>query len=107
MSSYFSIISFVGHCDAAGADGSKQSRSEKKSRKAMLKLGLKPVTGVSRVTIKRTKNVSCTYIALCDLCKCAASNQIIFCLRYFFSSQNLMCSRAQILRPTSYLGKQK
>ncbi|RDX67436.1 Nascent polypeptide-associated complex subunit alpha-like protein 2 [Mucuna pruriens] len=40
-----------------GAEGSKQSRSEKKSRKAMLKLGLKPVTGVSRVTIKRTKNI--------------------------------------------------
>ncbi|CAA0813074.1 Nascent polypeptide-associated complex subunit alpha-like protein 2 [Striga hermonthica] len=38
-------------------DGSKQSRSEKKSRKAMLKLGMKPVTGVSRVTIKRTKNM--------------------------------------------------
>ncbi|KAJ4835648.1 hypothetical protein Tsubulata_015325 [Turnera subulata] len=37
--------------------GSKQSRSEKKSRKAMLKLGMKPVTGVSRVTIKRTKNI--------------------------------------------------
>ncbi|KAF3775399.1 Nascent polypeptide-associated complex subunit alpha-like protein [Nymphaea thermarum] len=36
---------------------SKQSRSEKKSRKAMMKLGMKPVTGVSRVTIKRTKNV--------------------------------------------------
>ncbi|GMJ03638.1 hypothetical protein HRI_004033000 [Hibiscus trionum] len=31
--------------DAQGADGSsKQSRSEKKSRKAMLKLGMKPVT---------------------------------------------------------------
>ncbi|KAL2558866.1 Nascent polypeptide-associated complex subunit alpha-like protein 2 [Forsythia ovata] len=43
---------------AAGTNGSsKQSRSEKKSRKAMLKLGMKPVTGVSRVTIKRTKNV--------------------------------------------------
>ncbi|KAJ6418914.1 hypothetical protein OIU84_002144 [Salix udensis] len=42
----------------AGANGSsKQSRSEKKSRKAMLKLGMKPVTGVSRVTIKRTKNI--------------------------------------------------
>ncbi|CAI9775099.1 unnamed protein product [Fraxinus pennsylvanica] len=42
----------------AGTNGSsKQSRSEKKSRKAMLKLGMKPVTGVSRVTIKRTKNV--------------------------------------------------
>jgi nascent polypeptide-associated complex subunit alpha len=40
-----------------GTEGSKQSRSEKKSRKAMLKLGLKPVTGVSRVTIKRTKNI--------------------------------------------------
>ncbi|XP_011084581.2 nascent polypeptide-associated complex subunit alpha-like protein 2, partial [Sesamum indicum] len=38
-------------------DSSKQSRSEKKSRKAMLKLGMKPVAGVSRVTIKRTKNV--------------------------------------------------
>jgi nascent polypeptide-associated complex subunit alpha len=41
----------------AGTEGSKQSRSEKKSRKAMLKLGLKPVTGVSRVTIKKTKNI--------------------------------------------------
>ncbi|XP_071725240.1 nascent polypeptide-associated complex subunit alpha-like protein 2 [Rutidosis leptorrhynchoides] len=41
-----------------GVNGSsKQSRSEKKSRKAMLKLGMKAVLGVSRVTIKRTKNV--------------------------------------------------
>lgn len=39
------------------AEGTKQSRSEKKSRKAMLKLGLKPITGVSRVTIKRAKNI--------------------------------------------------
>ncbi|XP_010671320.2 nascent polypeptide-associated complex subunit alpha-like protein 2 [Beta vulgaris subsp. vulgaris] len=39
------------------AEGSKQSRSEKKSRKAMLKLGLKPITGVTRVTIKRAKNI--------------------------------------------------
>ncbi|OWM75506.1 hypothetical protein CDL15_Pgr021670 [Punica granatum] len=36
---------------------SKQSRSEKKSRKAMLKLGMKPIPGVTRVTIKRTKNI--------------------------------------------------
>ncbi|KAF9667248.1 hypothetical protein SADUNF_Sadunf15G0002700 [Salix dunnii] len=44
--------------DTPDANGSsKQSRSEKKSRKAMLKLGMKPVTGVSRVTIKRTKNI--------------------------------------------------
>ncbi|CAL9045496.1 unnamed protein product [Musa banksii] len=43
---------------ASGNDTTtKQSRSEKKSRKAMLKLGMKPVTGVSRVTIKRNKNI--------------------------------------------------
>lgn len=36
---------------------SKQSRGEKKSRKAMQKLGMKPVTDVSRVTIKKSKNV--------------------------------------------------
>ncbi|KAI4378209.1 hypothetical protein MLD38_015722 [Melastoma candidum] len=34
---------------APGSNGGcKQSRSEKKSRKAMLKLGMEPVTGVSR-----------------------------------------------------------
>ncbi|XP_062215601.1 nascent polypeptide-associated complex subunit alpha-like protein 1 [Phragmites australis] len=41
--------------DATGK--SKQSRSEKKSRKAMLKLGMKPITGVSRVTVKKSKNI--------------------------------------------------
>ncbi|XP_066331008.1 nascent polypeptide-associated complex subunit alpha-like protein 1 [Miscanthus floridulus] len=41
--------------DASGK--SKQSRSEKKSRKAMLKLGMKPITGVSRVTVKKSKNM--------------------------------------------------
>jgi len=41
-----------------GGDGkSKQSRSEKKCRKAMLKLGMRPVSGVSRVTIKKSKNI--------------------------------------------------
>nr|GFA00900.1 hypothetical protein [Tanacetum cinerariifolium] len=39
-------------------DGCKQSRLQKKSHKAMLKLRIKVVLGVSRVTIKRTKNVS-------------------------------------------------
>merc|ERR1712205_13012 len=36
---------------------SKQSRSEKKSRKAMQKLGMKPVSGIVRVTIKKSKNI--------------------------------------------------
>ena len=35
----------------------KQSRSEKKSRKAMQKLGMKPVPNVLRVTIKKSKNI--------------------------------------------------
>ncbi|XP_010251901.1 PREDICTED: nascent polypeptide-associated complex subunit alpha-like protein 1 [Nelumbo nucifera] len=48
--------------DAEGQQGdasgrSKQSRSEKKSRKAMLKLGMKPIPGVSRVTVKKSKNI--------------------------------------------------
>jgi len=97
--------------EAGGTEGSKQSRSEKKSRKAMLKLGLKPVSGVSRVTIKRTKNVShCIYCHLlfCDVSEMwMAFNQIVLCIRFFFSSQNLMSSRVQILRPMSYLGRQK
>ncbi|XP_010251322.1 PREDICTED: nascent polypeptide-associated complex subunit alpha-like protein 4 [Nelumbo nucifera] len=46
-----------GEQGAGANESSKQSRSEKKSRKAMLKLGMKPVTGVTRVTIKRTKNI--------------------------------------------------
>ncbi|GIL86359.1 hypothetical protein Vretimale_11691 [Volvox reticuliferus] len=42
--------------EGGGARG-KQSRSEKKSRKAMQKLGMKPVQGVTRVTIKKSKNI--------------------------------------------------
>jgi nascent polypeptide-associated complex subunit alpha len=36
---------------------SKQSRSEKKARKAMTRLGLKQITGVTRVTIRKAKNI--------------------------------------------------
>ena len=35
----------------------KQSRSEKKARKAMSKLGLKLMTGINRVTIRKAKNI--------------------------------------------------
>merc|ERR1712013_314929 len=34
-----------------------QSRSEKKARKAMSRLGLKVVAGVTRVTIRKSKNI--------------------------------------------------
>jgi len=35
----------------------KQSRGEKKARKIMAKLGLKLITGVTRVTIRKSKNI--------------------------------------------------
>jgi len=35
----------------------KQSRGEKKARKIMSKLGLKQITGVNRVTIRKSKNI--------------------------------------------------
>jgi nascent polypeptide-associated complex subunit alpha len=39
------------------SEESKQNRNEKKSRKAMQKLGMRPVPGVLRVTVKKSKNV--------------------------------------------------
>jgi len=46
---------------AAGADDGegkgKQSRGEKKARKTLSKLGLKQVAGVTRVTIRKSKNI--------------------------------------------------
>jgi|EP00505_MAST-04D_sp_SCG-Rhode-Island_P001493 nascent polypeptide-associated complex subunit alpha len=38
-------------------DDGKFNRSEKKSRKAMQKLGLKKVDGIHRVTVKKSKNI--------------------------------------------------
>lgn len=38
--------------DASG----KSTRGEKKFKKAMLKMGLKPITGINRVTIRKAKN---------------------------------------------------
>eukprot|EP00088_Acartia_fossae_P052032 TRINITY_DN585_c0_g1_i1.p1 TRINITY_DN585_c0_g1~~TRINITY_DN585_c0_g1_i1.p1 ORF type:complete len:210 (+),score=92.56 TRINITY_DN585_c0_g1_i1:52-681(+) len=51
-----------GAAGGAGGDDitsskSKQSRGEKKARKIMSKLGLKQVAGVSRVTIRKSKNI--------------------------------------------------
>merc|ERR1740120_559346 len=39
-----------------GAKG-KQNRAEKKSRKVVQKLGMKPVPGIVRVTVKKSKNI--------------------------------------------------
>uniref|UniRef100_A0AAZ3R0N9 NAC-A/B domain-containing protein n=1 Tax=Oncorhynchus tshawytscha TaxID=74940 RepID=A0AAZ3R0N9_ONCTS len=40
-----------------GINRPKQSRSEKKARKAMGKLGLRPVHGVTRITIRKSKSI--------------------------------------------------
>jgi len=37
--------------------GGKQNRAEKKARKAMSKLGMKQVSGIVRVTVKKAKNI--------------------------------------------------
>jgi nascent polypeptide-associated complex subunit alpha len=47
-----------GESDAIVGDNKKNlSRGEKKARKAMAKLGLKPIAGINRVTIRRSKTV--------------------------------------------------
>merc|ERR1719229_396187 len=43
--------------DSQGQERSKQNRSEKKSRKAVSKLGMKQVPGIVRVTVKKNKNI--------------------------------------------------
>jgi len=44
-----------GDAQAQEAFGNRQSRQEKKARKQISKLGLKPVPGVTRVAIRKTK----------------------------------------------------
>ncbi|KAF6151870.1 hypothetical protein GIB67_010444 [Kingdonia uniflora] len=63
-----------GQLDSSGR--SKQSRSEKKSRKAMLKLGMKPIHGVTRVTVKKSKNILFV-ISKPDLFKSPASDTYV------------------------------
>jgi len=41
----------------AGANVRVLSRGEKKARKELAKLGLKQITGITRVTLRRPKNV--------------------------------------------------
>ena len=45
------------NAEVQGSSQGKQSRQEKKARKQISKLGLKPVTGVTRVAIRKTKSM--------------------------------------------------
>eukprot|EP00696_Hemimastix_kukwesjijk_P006367 gnl/Hemi2/18066_TR5973_c0_g1_i1.p1 gnl/Hemi2/18066_TR5973_c0_g1~~gnl/Hemi2/18066_TR5973_c0_g1_i1.p1 ORF type:complete len:201 (-),score=101.85 gnl/Hemi2/18066_TR5973_c0_g1_i1:148-750(-) len=62
---------------AAGAAGAgKHSRAEKKNRKAMQKLGMKPVSGVIRVVIRKSKTILFE-IAQPDVYKSTASDTYV------------------------------
>uniref|UniRef100_A0A8C6RH57 NAC alpha domain containing n=1 Tax=Nannospalax galili TaxID=1026970 RepID=A0A8C6RH57_NANGA len=71
-------------CSAQGPAGSneetiakaKQSRSEKKARKAMSKLGLRQIQGVTRITIQKSKNILFV-IAKPDVFKSPASDTYV------------------------------
>ncbi|XP_043939574.1 nascent polypeptide-associated complex subunit alpha isoform X3 [Protopterus annectens] len=52
-----SQLAAAAEIDEEPVSKAKQSRSEKKARKAMSKLGLRQVTGVTRVTIRKSKNI--------------------------------------------------
>ena len=54
----------------------KQNRSEKKSRKALAKLGLTPVPGILRVTVKKSKAV-CFVISSPDVYKSPGSDSYV------------------------------
>lgn len=47
----------VGGDDSVEPKGGKQNRNEKKARKAVQKLGMKPVPSIVRVTVKKSKNI--------------------------------------------------
>ncbi|OQV21738.1 putative Nascent polypeptide-associated complex subunit alpha-like protein 1 [Hypsibius exemplaris] len=50
----------AGNIDLSGGNvhlAGRQSRGEKKARKTLMKLGLKPVPGINRVTIRKSKNI--------------------------------------------------
>ena len=48
---------FQGDEDDGDEKGSKQSRSEKRARKALSKLGLKQIHGINRVTIRKSRTI--------------------------------------------------
>merc|ERR1712118_51202 len=59
-----------------GSAKGKQNRSEKKSRKAISKLGMTPVPGILRVTVKKSKAV-CFVISNPDVYKSPANESYV------------------------------
>jgi nascent polypeptide-associated complex subunit alpha len=55
----------------------KASRAERKSRKAMAKLGMQPVAGITRATIRKTGNILFA-VAQPDVYRCSEGSYVIF-----------------------------
>jgi uncharacterized protein with PhoU and TrkA domain len=53
----FSEVAAAAGVPEESVSRARQSRSEKKARKAVQKLGLKAITGVTRVAIRKSKNI--------------------------------------------------
>uniref|UniRef100_G3TX04 NAC-A/B domain-containing protein n=1 Tax=Loxodonta africana TaxID=9785 RepID=G3TX04_LOXAF len=51
------VLRTLAPCSEETIAKAKQSRSEKKARKAMSKLGLRQIQGVTRITIQKSKNI--------------------------------------------------
>jgi nascent polypeptide-associated complex subunit alpha len=84
----------------------KQSRMEKKARKAMKNLGMKPVPGIHRVTVKKAKNILFV-ISEPDVLKSPASDTyIIFGLAKIedLQSQNAAAAAEQFKAPDDLSG---
>lgn len=64
----------------AGASVAVHSRNEKKARKAIAKLGLKHVEGITRVTLRRPKNVRGTFCLRCAARACGRRLQRLLCV---------------------------
>ncbi len=67
----------------------KSSRGEKKFKKAMLKLGMKPVTGINRVTIRKAKSLL-LYIDDPEILKNPGSENSYIIFGKFFPSFRLL-----------------
>ena len=85
------VAAAAGLYDEAGVSKAKQSRSEKKARKAVSKLGLKSIGGVNRVTIRKSKNILFV-ISKPDVYKSPASDTYIV-----FGEAKVSCNKTVIL----------
>jgi len=69
-------LSSLGKLTLRSSDGPKHSRGEKKARRILMKLDLKPVEDVARVTMKKSKNIL-LYIEKPDVFKVPHSETFI------------------------------